>query len=66
MKRRTLAFDDEEALREQLYRGPGGLLTLDLTDHGLQVLPDAVLEITELECLILNNNKLKNLPEGIG
>lgn len=56
----------EETYRSELYRGPGGRLTLNLSDHGLHVLPPVICDITELQHLVLNNNHIKELPPGIG
>lgn len=52
-------------LKKQAFRGPGGRLTINLSDKGLKKIPDELWEVEDLECLILDNNDIKTIPPEI-
>ena len=54
-----------EDFSSQIYSGPGGRLTLNLSSRGLYYLPDSVCQLTQLQCLIISDNKLQKLPKNI-
>lgn len=56
---------ETEALKKQAFRGPGGRLTINLSDKGLKKIPDALWEVEDLECIILDNNDIKSIPPEI-
>ena len=55
-----------EKLRSEIVTNVGGRKELYLVAWDLLQLPEAVLELTELEKLDLSWNKLKTIPENIG
>ena len=56
----------KEKLRSKIGTDYFGRKTLNLSEWDLLALPEAVLELTELDELDLSRNKLKTIPENVG